>query len=343
MSKVDATIDFLLDAQEAVTAPDVAHHAGVSRQAAHAHLRWRVEAGTLLRVGAGRATRYRRKALMATSWTREGLQEDQVWEKSVEGLSGVDPTLLETHPRLRAVMNYAFTEMVNNAVDHSVGKTVVTRWFLQERSLAFEVEDDGVGVFGKVQTSYGLASEFEAIGQLSKGRQTTAPETHSGMGIFFTSKAVDKLVLTSHHLSWTVDRSRNDEAIGWLENARRGTLVRCEVDLDTTVDLKEVFSAFTDPDTFAFDKSVVRVGLFQRGASFVSRAEAKRLAANLDEFESVEIDFAGVDEVGQGFVDELFRVWARSHPRTRLIPVNANPAVAAMVAGATSDRPVRNA
>jgi len=51
----------------------------------------------------------------------------------------------------------------------------------------------------------------------------------------------------------------------------------------------------------------------------------------LDRFDEVALAFEGVRAVGQGFVDELFRVWAGDHPGVRLIPRNMSPAVEHMV------------
>ena len=42
--------------------------------------------------------------------------------------------------------------------------------------------------------------------------------------------------------------------------------------------------------------------------------------------------------VGQGFVDEVFRVWAREHPEVRLIPRAMNVAVEFMVRRGLSGR-----
>jgi hypothetical protein len=55
------------------------------------------------------------------------------------------------------------------------------------------------------------------------------------------------------------------------------------------------------------------------------------VAVGLEAFDQVEIDFGGVTDVGQGFVDELFRVWAGEHPGTRLIPLKMSPNVRRMV------------
>lgn len=73
------------------------------------------------------------------------------------------------------------------------------------------------------------------------------------------------------------------------------------------------------------------VKLFAIGKAFVSRSEARRLMHGLDRFCEVVLDFAGIDGVGQGFVDEVFRVWAKAHPGTRLVPVSMNEPVDFMV------------
>ena len=55
------------------------------------------------------------------------------------------------------------------------------------------------------------------------------------------------------------------------------------------------------------------------------------MLARLDQFAEAELDFAGVDQVGHGFADELMRVGARRLPGLRLQPTAMAPAVGAMV------------
>lgn len=82
--------------------------------------------------------------------------------------------------------------------------------------------------------------------------------------------------------------------------------------------------------SLAATRSVVK--LVEMGTSFVSRSEARKLLDGLDsDFETVEVDFTGVSDVGQGFVDELLRVWCHDHPGKAVIPINMNPAVEFMV------------
>ncbi|HEX4404491.1 MAG TPA: STAS-like domain-containing protein [Polyangia bacterium] len=71
--------------------------------------------------------------------------------------------------------------------------------------------------------------------------------------------------------------------------------------------------------------------LFEHGVRFVSRSEAKRLLLGLERFREVILDFAGVEGVGQGFADEIFRVWAKGHGDTRLRAENMTVPVTFMV------------
>jgi hypothetical protein len=121
-------------------------------------------------------------------------------------------------------------------------------------------------------------------------------------------------------------------SVGKRAQPIRGTRVGFDLDLTTKRTLTDVFQKFSTEGSQQFDRSAFMVRLFEAGSAFLSRSEAKRLAAGLDEFEEVILDFAGVEEVGQGFVDELFRVWSLEHPGTRLSPINMNDAVEFMVA-----------
>jgi len=254
-----------------------------------------------------------------------GLAEDQVWRDLVRDLDHASQPLTPA----KQTMRYAFTEMLNNAIDHSGGTDVQIEWWEDADKLAFEIRDNGQGIFSHVRDGLSLEDHFAAIQELSKGKTTTNPQEHTGEGIFFTSKAVDIFEIASNGWRWTIDNLRGDQAVG-AEPAKPGTTVSCEIDAATTRHLDQVFDAFTDED-HSFSRSRVRVKLFELGVEFVSRSEAKRLLRGLERFREVEVDFEGVVEVGQGFVDELVRVWPSQHPDTRITPTHMNRAVEAMV------------
>lgn len=261
------------------------------------------------------------------SWSREltllGLSEDVVWRRIKEDLG------LTVESRAGRIISYAFTEMLNNAIDHSGSETVAIKWWVTSSQWSFEIRDFGVGVFPKLRVGLDLANDFEAVQELSKGKRTTDRARHTGEGIFFTSKAVDLFRLTSSGIRWTVDNIRNDVALG-VAPVARGTSVECQMDPDTQRDLADVFHEFTTDLAFVRTRPVVK--LFEVGTSFVSRSEARRLLDGLAaDFESVEVDFTGVNDVGQGFVDELLRVWPAAHPDKSVIPINMNAAAEFMV------------
>lgn len=263
----------------------------------------------------------------APRWRRSfelrGLAEDKVWAE-VKAAAGE----LADHPQAQQIAAYAVTEMVNNAIDHSDGERVEVSLWIDPAEIRLVVSDDGVGVFERIRSGLDLTDKFAAIAELTKGKRTTDPSAHTGEGIFFTSKAVDIFVLESNEVRWSVDNERTDEAVG-TSAVSDGTTVRMSLDLETDRNLTSLFREFTMDHDFVRTRPVIK--LFEIGTEFVSRSEAKRLLAGLEQFREVELDFRGVESVGQGFVDEVFRVWPRNHPDIELQPTNMNEAVRFMV------------
>ena len=268
--------------------------------------------------------RYRAEAdtRFERTYPREGLEEHVVWQDMLTTLD------LERDSAALTILRYSVTEMVNNAIDHSGGSSVVVTATTSRGRIDVTVRDDGVGAFEHLARGLGLSVVHEAVAELSKGRRTTAPERHSGEGIFFTSKALDIFSLEANGIGWTTDNIRGDMAMG-SSNVTVGTSVRLSLERLTTRRLVDVFRAFTDDDDFIRTNPVVL--LFNYGVDFVSRSEAKRLLAGLDPFKEITVDFTGVVSVGQAFVDEVFRVWPSEHPGTSIEPVGMNPEVAFMV------------
>jgi hypothetical protein len=121
----------------------------------------------------------------------------------------------------------------------------------------------------------------------------------------------------------------DDQALGSVP-VTAGTSVQGQIDPHAERVLADIFKEFTENYAFVRTRPVVK--LFDIGTAFVSRSEARRLLDGLAaDFEIVEVDFTGVTDVGQGFVDELLRVWPTTHPGKAVIPINMNSAVEFMV------------
>ena len=85
----------------------------------------------------------------------------------------------------------------------------------------------------------------------------------------------------------------------------------------------------------SFNKTVVPVALAKAGPNeLVSRSQAKRLLARVDQFKIVVFDFKDVESIGQAFADEIFRVFAKRHPDIEMPVVHATKQVRDMIARA---------
>lgn len=193
----------------------------------------------------------------------------------------------------------------------------------------FEIRDFGIGVFESIAAKLALDDEYAAMVELIKGKTTTMPEAHSGEGIFFTSKIADRFVLRSHRIQLEWDRERDDAFVADIRHMR-GTLVQFQLRRDARQSLDDLFGTYAPADYDSkFQKTKVRVKLLQ--TEYVSRSEARRLVLNLDKFSEVVLDFKDVKSVGQGFADEVFRVFVNRHPEIRITAEKAKPGVAAML------------
>lgn len=171
--------------------------------------------------------------------------------------------------------------------------------------------------------------ESRAVGELIKGKTTTLREKHSGEGIFFTSKAADILGIRSHKINLIFDNKKNDI---FLEEKRliSGTEVKFSIKKITRKNLADIFAAYSPEELeYRFEKTKVAVKLFQN--TYVSRSEAKRLLFGLDKFKEIILDFKGVKSIGQGFADEIFRVFQNSHQEILIKTENASEILNSML------------
>jgi anti-sigma regulatory factor (Ser/Thr protein kinase) len=271
------------------------------------------------------ASRAGQPITLARSLATKGCDEDRIWDE-VETRLQLNRAL---RPNVVTIMRYAFTEMLNNAIEHSQSDRCTIRVVVDPIFVSFEVRDQGIGVFQSIASKLHLPDEETALVELLKGRTTTMAETHSGEGIFFTSRVGDTFCLKSHRIRIEWNRAKQDVFVSQPRFAR-GTLVRFSLQRNARHTLEEVFGEFAPREyDFQFQKTRVLVKMLQ--PDYVSRSEARRLLANLEKFREIILDFRDVRSVGQGFADEVFRVFAVRNPGIVLRPENANPAVMAMI------------
>lgn len=306
-----------------------AAHFGISRQAVNTQLRRLVSAGILIAQGATRSRRYALAVLDEKQIVVPlipGMAEDAIWRTEVV------PFLSDIPQRAHEIWQYGCTEMLNNAIDHSAGTKVILRLQRTAATIRIILSDDGEGIFRKVTRELQLDDERHAVLELAKGKLTTDPENHTGEGIFFTSRLFDEFYILSGNVFFSHHTPRNEDWILEAGDTTSGTQVRLQLNNNTTKMVARVLSQYTTGGDYEFSRTVVPVHLARYGnEALISRSQAKRLLARFDRFRTVVLDFTDVERIGQGFADEVFRVFAKRHRDVELVPIKTNRSVKTMI------------
>ncbi len=321
------TICQLVEADGQNVAIRLAENEHVSRQTASTWLATAKQENVISSEGTGRGVHYSLMTRKTVSkvYAREGLSEDIVWRELCL------PVVGELPDNVRGIWQHAMTEMINNAIDHSSSETVEVGMKANALFTEGYVSDAGEGIFLKIQKALDLYDAREAILELAKGKFTTDPVNHSGEGIFFSSKMMDRYEIFSGGLYFE-HVSEEPDVLSEHGKEVIGTLVSMRLENDSARTAKEVFDRFALPEEFSFAKTIVPVRLAQHeGDNLVSRSQAKRLTRRFERFQSVTLDFSGVEEIGQAFADEVFRVFQNAHPEISMIPLKASAAITSMI------------
>jgi len=244
--------------------------------------------------------------------------ESEVWDADVL------PQISELPDNALDIWRYCFTEMFNNAVDHSAGTRITIQLKRTTINAEIAIIDNGVGIFKKIQQAMKFSDVRDAALELAKGKFTTDPTRHTGEGIFFTSKMLDAFDISSGGVYFT--------AVSPMKNTK-GTAIWMKLRNASDRSRKEVYDAYASPENnYAFDRTVVPVKMAEHSENdLISRSQAKRLLLRIDRFRTVVLDFKKVNQIGQAFADEIFRVFTRRHPGVEVQFINANEYISNMI------------
>jgi anti-sigma regulatory factor (Ser/Thr protein kinase) len=306
-----------------------AEHFTISRQAVNKHLGHLVEERALIQEGHTRNKIY--KLCPQVEWEKfyeltPSLEEDVVWRQDIAPLLGQLPE------NVVDIWRYGFTEMFNNAIDHSGAERIRVEVTKTAASTEIFIYDNGVGIFKKIQQALNLLDERHAVLELSKGKLTTDPERHTGEGIFFASRMFDSFRILSADTFFSHQHGDDEDWVMQNQRTARGTSVFMRLNNHTSRTTHKIFSEFQSGEDIGFTKTVVPVRLAQYGDDkLVSRSQAKRLLDRVDRFKTVLLDFTGVTSIGQAFADEIFRVFRKGHPAMILHAIHTTPEVQAVI------------
>ncbi|MBQ9801798.1 MAG: STAS-like domain-containing protein [Clostridia bacterium] len=299
----------------------------LSRSTVYNYINRLQDAGELERVGGSMPYRILYHTSRFTIDTSKERSEDRIYNRDIA------PLLEELPPAVQKIWRYAITAMLNNAMEHARASAIVCVVNRSRLSTIVGVLDNGIGIFRRIaqdireQTGDTLTAN-EAASLLYSGGYTSAPDTHMGQGIFFTSRLMDHFAIRSDTALFTPHaEDADDEGSG---ERFRGTAVQMALANDTTRELGTLMARYIDPEE-GFIRTEIPVARMFGGTYPVSRSEARRLGEIMEGFAEVELDFAGVEELGPDFAHELFAVIARQRTDLQLTRVNMNESVAAAI------------
>jgi anti-sigma regulatory factor (Ser/Thr protein kinase) len=230
---------------------------------------------------------------------------------------------------------YALTEILNNVIDHSRASQFIVRAYPSEdsKSVILEVEDDGRGIFESIKSYFHLQDYWEAVGELAKGKRTTDPTRHAGEGLFFSARMAEFFEIEANSLKYQYSAEQDDWSLS-ASPRHIGSLVRLTMQLSNQNVPQDAFEKYTND--YSFDQRSPRLAnpyiINLPPGHLPSRSEAKKILAGAEAFTSIVMDFKGVESIGQGFADEVFRVFKTAHPHIEIGVKNASAFVLRMIA-----------
>ncbi len=327
-----------------VRASDIINSTGYSRTYVNRFFQKLRDEGKIILIGKANQARYVLAVENAVSEARKQvvsvtrvLQNKNLLEDIVlTGIKNSTGIFMRTSKNIADIVSYAFLEMLNNAIEHSQSKMIKISIEKDAESILFNVVDKGVGIYNNIKKKKHLKYTMEAIQDLLKGKQTTAAEMHSGEGIFFTSKIADVFIIQGSRKKLIFNNLLDDVFIKDIKELK-GTKVSFSIGLNTNRHLEDIFKQYTD-DSFEFSKTKVAIRLYKVNTQYISRSQARRIMSGLEEFKTIVLDFKGIEMIGQGFADEVFRVWNLQHPKISIITANADENVRFMINRAKSGK-----
>lgn len=324
-----------IDKNGKVTSKEIQDASGITRQSAHKYFKALREQGIIQKIGKTKSVKYIRKDSnfntqhsIHRTFTNKNLLEDNIFQSLALELRLEN----QVTPRANDIITYAFTELMNNAIEHSQSPKIRVRFQLKQYNAEFRIKDYGIGIFGHIKDHFDLLSERDAVQDLLKGKTTTDKTRHSGEGIFFSSKVADIMRIKSHRLALNFDNP-SEEIYTQTIPYQEGTEIDFILSRNSKKSITEIFEQYSGEEfDYSFSKTKVTVALYtKRKQQFVSRSEAKRLLQGLDKFQRIILDFQGVKSIGQGFADQVFRIFLQQHPEIEIETRNTTDAVVAMI------------
>ncbi|MFA6294009.1 MAG: HTH domain-containing protein, partial [Victivallales bacterium] len=159
-----------LNESESLTGQELCKVFNISRQALNKHIKTLVETCKIVKEGRTRGSVYRIGAKQKRNAVEKlcriislsGAHEDQVFDD----FNAILNTKKMLDKNIYDILYYSFTEMTNNAIDHSKSEKCRISVSLDMYKVKFTIRDNGIGIFSSIYKKFGLPDENSAVGEL---------------------------------------------------------------------------------------------------------------------------------------------------------------------------------
>ncbi|MEW6408478.1 MAG: hypothetical protein AB1465_07400, partial [Patescibacteria group bacterium] len=159
----------LVKKQREVKSSQVVKESGFSRVYINRFFRQLVAEGKIELIGKANQARYilaGKSSRLVLSVNRllknRNLNEDAVFQE----IQKTADIFRKISKNVENILSYSFSEMLNNAIEHSQSKQISIRVNRTKKDLKFIVRDYGVGVFRNARKKFHLKNELDAINHL---------------------------------------------------------------------------------------------------------------------------------------------------------------------------------
>ena len=301
----------------------VSENFSINQNTVHTYINELVNENIIRRIKRGTYELVTTKNEYSFNIKEENIKSDvYIYSHYIEGF------IKETGENVKKIWIYVLSEMLNNVLEHSEAeklRVTIEKNYLNTKVIFW---DDGIGIFNKIKNYFDYDEIDEAVYELFKGKLTTDKKNHSGEGIFFSSRIMDKFVIVSSNKVFSSNKYDDNMFVNLLDDEFDGTCVLMELSNFSNKKMSDVFSAYTDEVGDFTKTSIPMKNIFD--ASPISRSQAKRVCDRLDNFKEVVFDFSDIEWMGQGFAHQVFVVFSNKNPKIKLIPINMNDDVKKM-------------
>ncbi len=311
-----------------VAAMKLVKKTGFSHAYVHRILQRLVDGGHLYKTGSTKNARYVPATTGSIDKAKAGINYYSRVFKSTRGLDS-NKILEELKKKFTftgiaenaaEVFDYSFTGLLSNAIRHSKTEKLNITVEKKEGVLTFEIRDFGIGIINSIKDKFKLASDEDAVIELIKGSQK---------GIFGPAKGADILTIQTGVKKIIFNNLIDDIFVRTIKPFT-GAKILFKINIDSSRNPADILSKDLGNNNVS-DAARIFIKLFSQGNKYVSRSEARKALDGMGKFKTLILDFKDIENIGQGFVDEVFMVWKRNHPDTKITIENANNDVMFMI------------